>query len=379
MTILVVCICLFLCACRKKAPDQVDQVEVSSDSIIEEPLQAEETKNVAPDLPKATSVSKSLYIATGKSRRMVVVDKYGRESSTYIIDADGNIAQTDGTVIIAEKNVSEYKSIRYMNFGGDIYELTAEGRVLSGTGALSPTQLYSNGVLELYCSPENATNKVVCIRSDSPSVIEIRPNGNANFASLPDGILTEGEIALEAVDLSKPVKIFVRLLTGEVKDVYITARTPDNTAEAECMVTVEITQAKQRQAARQAGSNTYTVPAPTPTPTPSPEVSIDPRANEFVNASGDPENHVHHYSINVIAPTTESIGYTEHICTICGHSYTDNYKSKLTPSGAEPTPHVHNYNGVQIPATATESGYTLYICDECGDTYKDNFTPPLGE
>lgn len=40
----------------------------------------------------------------------------------------------------------------------------------------------------------------------------------------------------------------------------------------------------------------------------------------------------HHYVTKVIAPTKTSRGYTLHTCTLCGDSYMDNYKSKLTNS-----------------------------------------------
>ncbi len=114
----------------------------------------------------------------------------------------------------------------------------------------------------------------------------------------------------------------------------------------------------------------------------------------------------HSYTETVVAPTYEAEGYTEHICSVCGDSYRDNYVPKLE--------HVHSYTeqitkeptcteaGVktftcecgdsyteEIPATGhsyTENvvaptyeaeGYTEHTCSVCGDSYRDNFVPKL--
>ena len=71
----------------------------------------------------------------------------------------------------------------------------------------------------------------------------------------------------------------------------------------------------------------------------------------------------HNYQTKEIEPTKENEGYTEHICSVCGHSYKDNYKDKL-PS------HVHDYKTTKnVEATCEKDGYTIRVCS-CGSTEK---------
>ena len=76
----------------------------------------------------------------------------------------------------------------------------------------------------------------------------------------------------------------------------------------------------------------------------------------------------HKYVNKVIAPTCEKEGYTEHTCSVCGHSYKDNYELNLG----------HNFDNVDIAPTCTEKGYTIYTCRRCGYSTKAMFVDARG-
>ena len=79
----------------------------------------------------------------------------------------------------------------------------------------------------------------------------------------------------------------------------------------------------------------------------------------------------HSYTETVVAPTYEAEGYTEHVCSVCGASYRDNYQPKLEPV------HEHSYSeAVTQEATCTEAGVRTYTCS-CGDSYTEAI-PALG-
>ncbi len=70
----------------------------------------------------------------------------------------------------------------------------------------------------------------------------------------------------------------------------------------------------------------------------------------------------------VTAPTCTEVGYTNHVCTVCGH----NYITDLTqPTG-------HDYEAVTTAPTCTEEGYTTYTCTVCGESYVDDIVPATG-
>lgn len=344
---IILCVALVLCAsllagCTipglpfKKAEQPtieaaVDVEEVGGVEVDLEEIEVEEEPAIERKKPKATSDDVKLYAFTLANGHKYVVDEYGRFSETYTFDADGNLVDMDGSWIVMEENVKTYKPIRVMYFGQEIYALTAEA---SSATTDSSEQIYSNCVVELYCAPASATNGVVCIRGDSTAVVEIRPNSNAKVVNSANLNLMEGEVAIKADDLSLPMTVFVRVLTNAVTngEANIIARTVDNTAEAECAVTVELTEARQRRATTSGTAATGHVGTVTPTPSPTPIIQPISGANEFVNASGDPAKHIHTYTRTVIAPTETSQGYTLYTCTGCGHSYRDNYTSKLAPS-----------------------------------------------
>ncbi|MBE6945702.1 MAG: hypothetical protein E7459_06405 [Ruminococcaceae bacterium] len=76
----------------------------------------------------------------------------------------------------------------------------------------------------------------------------------------------------------------------------------------------------------------------------------------------------HKYEATVIEPTCTEVGYTNHICTVCGH----NYITDLTqPTG-------HDYEATVTAPTCTEDGYTTYTCTVCGESYVDDIVPATG-
>ena len=77
----------------------------------------------------------------------------------------------------------------------------------------------------------------------------------------------------------------------------------------------------------------------------------------------------HNYNENVTTnPNCTEFGYTTHICSHCGDSYTDSYTNAIG----------HSYSIVTTKPTCTEQGYTTHTCSRCGDSYKDNFIAALG-
>lgn len=64
----------------------------------------------------------------------------------------------------------------------------------------------------------------------------------------------------------------------------------------------------------------------------------------------------HRYTDTIIAPTCERGGYTMHVCTLCGHSYTDAATARLGHDFGEPQ-----------ADPAFSSGYSI-TCSRCGET-----------
>lgn len=76
----------------------------------------------------------------------------------------------------------------------------------------------------------------------------------------------------------------------------------------------------------------------------------------------------HSYADQIIPPTADAQGYTEHSCTACGDIYTDTFTEAL------PVPHQHQYVEAEIFAPdCIAEGCTLYRCD-CGDEFYGNYT-----
>lgn len=75
-------------------------------------------------------------------------------------------------------------------------------------------------------------------------------------------------------------------------------------------------------------------------------------------------NVVHDYKEAVTLPTCTTRGYTTHVCSACGDSYTDKYTDKL----------VHAYRAAVTEPTCTSEGYTTHTCLLCGDMYVDSYS-----
>ena len=76
----------------------------------------------------------------------------------------------------------------------------------------------------------------------------------------------------------------------------------------------------------------------------------------------------HKYVDTVVEPTCTEKGYTNHVCTNCGDSYTD---SETAAKG-------HDHNKFEtIPPTETTAGYDKHTCTVCGDFFIDNIVPPI--
>ena len=76
----------------------------------------------------------------------------------------------------------------------------------------------------------------------------------------------------------------------------------------------------------------------------------------------------HAYTVSTVASTCTVMGYDLHTCTLCGHSYRDNY-AELLP---------HQDVTVETPATCTEGSYVTFTCTVCGNTEIGHRGPSLG-
>ena len=360
----VACICFMLCACGTNR-------EVSVPEAMES-LTAAKTDGVSGDAspltPSATSEDLNLYTYALPNGPIYAVDRLGQYEERYAVDGKGNLTDSDGTVLVAAENVSRYRPIQTMYFSQDRYSLQAERAAVNAARDQEPQKLYSYCDAELYCAPSSATSGVICLGSSAGTLIDILPDRNARRANIDGKLLNTGEIAIEADDLSHPIRLYIRVLSPLSGDAVITARSLDNSAKAECTVTERLLSPVGAP-----------VVSATPTPAPTPAVAPSQSATAFVNASGNPANHVHTYTKSVTPPTTSSTGYTTYACSICGFSYQDEFTSKLGPEESAEPAHIHSYTAVTVPPSATDPGYTLYVCDVCGDSYRANFTPGTGD
>lgn len=364
--ILVTCLCAALCGCTAKEKTQTAQpAETPIESQdVQEPMET------APALPNASSDDLKLYAFSQPNGASYLVNELGEYEKQYYWDQEGNIVDADGKILITAENVSNYHPIRTMYFSQNQYTATDEEQNMNPTGEISTPKPYRECKLELYCTPSSATNRVICVRSNSNEVVEIWPESNAQQIDLKNKHLDSREVALEVEDLSQPVKVVVRVLKSMTGEATVRARSLDELASAECTVTI----LSQQVPAALQGNRA----AATASPSPTPAIAPVPNASEFVNASGNPANHVHSYTKSVTEPTRDSTGYTTYTCTRCGYSYQSDFTSKLTPDEPSKPDHIHNYAGITVAPTEDEPGYTLYVCDICGDSYKANYTPAAG-
>ena len=76
----------------------------------------------------------------------------------------------------------------------------------------------------------------------------------------------------------------------------------------------------------------------------------------------------HKYKTENVQPTCRSVGYTNHICEICGNSYI----TDMTPIIS------HSYERITKEPTCTDKGYTTSTCTMCGLNYVSDYTEPTG-
>lgn len=76
----------------------------------------------------------------------------------------------------------------------------------------------------------------------------------------------------------------------------------------------------------------------------------------------------HKYKTELHNPTCWEVGYTNHICEVCG----DNYITDIMPLIA------HSFERVTKQPTCTEQGYTTSTCTMCGYNYVSDYTDPTG-
>lgn len=76
----------------------------------------------------------------------------------------------------------------------------------------------------------------------------------------------------------------------------------------------------------------------------------------------------HKYKTENVQPTCRSVGYTNHICEICGNSYI----TDMTPIIS------HSYKRITKEPTCTDKGYTTSTCSMCGLNYVSDYTEPTG-
>ena len=76
----------------------------------------------------------------------------------------------------------------------------------------------------------------------------------------------------------------------------------------------------------------------------------------------------HKYKTENVQPTCRNVGYTNHICEICGNSHI----TDMTPIIS------HSYERITKEPTCTDKGYTTSTCTMCGLNYVSDYTEPTG-
>ena len=70
----------------------------------------------------------------------------------------------------------------------------------------------------------------------------------------------------------------------------------------------------------------------------------------------------HTFVDKVVESTCETMGYVNHVCSVCGYSYKDNYCEE------------HSYVDTIVAPTCDKKGYTKRECSDCGSVIHVDFT-----
>ena len=76
----------------------------------------------------------------------------------------------------------------------------------------------------------------------------------------------------------------------------------------------------------------------------------------------------HKYKTEKVQPTCRNVGYTNHICEICGNSYITDMMPIIS----------HSYERITKEPTCTDKGYTTSTCTICRQTFVSDYTEPTG-
>ena len=76
----------------------------------------------------------------------------------------------------------------------------------------------------------------------------------------------------------------------------------------------------------------------------------------------------HKYKTEKVQSTCRNVGYTNHICEICGNSYITDMMPIIS----------HSYERITKEPTCTDKGYTTSTCTICRQTFVSDYTEPTG-
>lgn len=174
----------------------------------------------------------------------------------------------------------------------------------------------------------------------------------------------EISISIEPVEDGELDETFAATLQTEVND-EVTAALSRNEWDAE--VTVEHHDKPQGPHHPGPGKPDPTDPTDPPSPPTDPtEPTAPPTTPTEPTVPTDP-SHEHDYrQKEVVNATCIDDGYTIYECS-CGSYYADDFVESLG----------HDYRVVVVDPTTESEGYTDHICDRCGYSYKDNYVAKL--
>lgn len=174
----------------------------------------------------------------------------------------------------------------------------------------------------------------------------------------------EISISIEPVEDGELDETFAATLQTEVND-EVTAALSRNEWDAE--VTVEHHDKPQGPHHPGPGKPDPTDPTDPPSPPTDPtEPTAPPTTPTEPTVPTDP-SHEHDYrQKEVVNATCIDDGYTIYECS-CGSYYADDFVESLG----------HDYRVVVVDPTTESEGYTDHICDRCGYSYKDNYVAKI--